>query len=143
MRIVLKTWQLLGYFGLIPFIAFLSSYQLNINIMSVNPQQAFLSYSTIILSFLSGSLWSKSQQSNHALSLVVSNLLCIFAFINLMLPVTTSLLLLPCGYLTLLLTEIMQSKKFNWYSATYRSMRIILTVIVSTLHIIAYYLWSA
>ena len=61
----MKTWQWLGYLGLIPFLVCLwlfetDSTSLATN-LSFNPQQGFVYYSAIILSFLSGAYGEKNQ----------------------------------------------------------------------------------
>lgn len=122
-------WRGLGYLGLLPFIGclwlfeylpqladvnFLQPY---LNTLAVNPQQAFIFYSAIILSFMAGSLWKKdtynantheskinSSSSNKALS-VISNLICLFAFTCLFLSIFYSLILLPLSYLCVLFIE--------------------------------------
>lgn len=159
-------WRGLGYLGLLPFIGclwlfeylpqlaevdFLQPY---LNTFVVKPQQAFIFYSTIILSFMAGSLWKKdtynanthtskinSPSSSKALS-VISNLICLFAFACLFLSIFYSLILLPLGYLCALLIEYyFCNKKDPSFTPQYIKMRIILTAIVISLHAIALILW--
>jgi len=135
-----RTTQLLGYLGLIPFILCLLLSLVNLSFYSVEPHTVFIYYSVAILSFLSGSLWHCGQQSSHTMAIILSNIICLFAFACLLLPVNNSLLVLPFGYFILLLTEQTMAKKLAWYTSSYLSMRTFLTLIVSGLHIAAYYL---
>lgn len=135
------TTKILGYLGLIPFMICLLLSLLNLSFYNIEPHTVFIYYSVAILSFLSGSLWHCGQQSNHTMVIILSNIICLFAFACLLLPVNNSLLVLPFGYFILLLTEQTIAKKLAWYTSSYLSMRIILTLIVSGFHIIAYYLW--
>lgn len=135
------TTKILGYLGLIPFMICLLLSLLNLSFYNIEPHTVFIYYSVAILSFLSGSLWHCGQQSNHTMAIILSNIICLFAFACLLLPVNNSLLALPFGYFILLLTEQTIAKKLAWYTSSYLSMRIILTLIVSGFHVIAYYLW--
>lgn len=138
----MKTWQWLGYLGLTPFIFCLSLYQYYPDINLINPQQVFVFYSAIILSFISGSLWRTDKINAHCKDKVISNIFCLYAFINLLLPIVYSLLLLPLGYLGLLLAEYLLDKgKHNAFNRPYFSMRIVLTLSVVLLHGWAFILW--
>ena len=157
-------WRGLGYLGLLPFIGCLwlfeylpqladvSFLQPYLNAFAVNPQQTFILYSAIILSFMAGSLWkkdtynantheSKINSSSKALA-VISNLICLFAFTCLFLSIFYSLILLPLGYLCALFIEYyFCNKKEPSFTPQYIKMRIILTAIVISLHAIALILW--
>jgi hypothetical protein len=76
----MKTWQWLGYLGLLPFLACLWSATFASNSLLDNPQQAFIFYSAIILSFLSGSLWRKDTSALNVKSQMWSNIFCIYAY---------------------------------------------------------------
>ena len=73
----MKTWQWLGYLGLIPFVACLWLFNAPIdsalNQTLFNPQQAFIFYSAIILSFLAGALWRKDTLSQDTKMQIFSN----------------------------------------------------------------------
>jgi len=138
----LKTWQFLGYLGLIPFLACLWLSQTSLLDESVKPQQAFIFYSVTILSFLSGTLWHSHPSSNNNKPLIISNILCLFAFGCLLLTISKALLLLPLGYLSVLMTEYLLFKRDTRHLKSYLFMRIVLTLIVSALHFIAYYIWA-
>lgn len=138
----MKTWQWLGYLGLIPFILSLSLYQYYPDIHLINPQQAFVFYSAIILSFISGSLWRTDKINAYCKGKVISNIFCLYAYINLLLPLFYSLFLLPLGYLGLLLAEyLLQKRAYNGTNRPYFSMRIVLTLSVVLLHGLAFILW--
>jgi hypothetical protein len=132
-------WLFLGYFGLAPFIACLWLFEFPLSSNMFSPQQGFVLYSGLILSFLAGALWQKSASS--ALQ-VISNTLCVYAFFCLLLSYLYALLLLPLGYLALLIIEYLWCyKKAQLKTDSYFAMRIALTFIVITLHSFALLRW--
>lgn len=142
----MKIWQWLGYLGLIPFAACLWLYQISIdsaaNNLLFNPQQAFIFYSAIILSFLAGTLWRKDTLNLHIATQIISNLLCLYAFVCLFIPIFYALIFLPLGYFSLLLAEYMLcNNKETAYTKSYFSMRLRLTVSVIFLHSMAIMFW--
>jgi hypothetical protein len=138
----MKTWQGLGYLGLIPFVAFLWLFEVSPSFNLLNPQQAFIYYSVIILSFLAGATWKKDTLETHHVSQIISNVFCLYAFMCLFIPFFYALIFLPIGYLGLLSAEF-----FLWIDAdksftkAYSKMRIILTMTVIGLHVVALVLW--
>ena len=60
----MKSWQLLGYLGLLPFIV-----SLYFSVESVSwviaAKQAFVAYSAIIVSFIAVSIWRKDDNNTH------------------------------------------------------------------------------
>ena len=56
-----ESWQVLGYLGLIPFLAALGLTFLPLT-LSNSAMTIFIAYSAIILSFLAGSQWSESRK---------------------------------------------------------------------------------
>lgn len=138
----MKIWQSLGYIGLSPFLICLWLSTSTSSTLLVNPKQAFILYSGVILSFLSGTLWRKDTLVPHTEAQFFSNILCLYAYFCLLLPMQTALYMLPIGYICLLLIEyFFCNKKEYAFSRSYLTMRIILTVVVSTLHAIALTLW--
>lgn len=138
----MKTWKSLGYLGLIPFIACLLMVESFPHNMLFNSQQVFHFYSAIILCFLAGSLWKKDTRNEQSNSLIVSNILCLYAFSCLFLPLDFALVFLPLGYMALLVAEyIFCEKKRAPFITPYFSMRLILTLFVSVLHAIALFWW--
>jgi hypothetical protein len=142
----MRIWQWLGYLGLIPFVACLWLSEISIssaaNNLFFNPQQAFLFYGAIILSFLAGALWRKDTLTPHIATQIISNLLCLYAFVCLFMPIFYALIFLPLGYFSLFFVEyFLCNNKENAYTTSYYSMRLILTVLVIFLHATALMLW--
>ncbi|MDP7592215.1 MAG: DUF3429 domain-containing protein [Litorilituus sp.] len=150
----MKIWQWLGYFGLTPFLACLWLVKFPIQSLPIDPQQAFLFYSAIILSFLSGTLWPKDQVHIKAddqpkkyacassAKQVMSNSFCLYAFFCLFLPCFFQLFMLPLGYMLILLAEYILFKEFqDSFTVAYCKMRAILTISVVFLHFVALNSW--
>lgn len=151
-----STFQTLGYAGLVPFAALaLLLWQPSLlpgsmlsGIEALAQQhgyQAFLGYSAVILSFLGGIFWGHALQAEGetrpTLLLVISNVFALVAWMALMLDSSIAALsLLAAGYLTLLAAEWRLSATFphlpQWSLSSYLPMRIILTVVVVSLHVV-------
>jgi chromate transport protein ChrA len=138
----MKSWQLLGYMGLLPFIA---SLYLSIESVSwsITAKQAFIAYSAIIVSFMAGTLWRKDNNSTQLNQQIISNIFSLLAFISLFTYPKVALIILTCSFLCLYIYE----KELNKFTegdnrtSEYMEMRFWLTLIVSSLHITAYFLW--
>ena len=89
---MMKTWKSLGYLGLIPFIICLIVVESYPNNFLFNSQQVFHFYSAIILCFLAGTLWEKDSHDSQSTRLIVSNVLCLYAFSCLFLPLNFALI---------------------------------------------------
>jgi hypothetical protein len=142
----MKIWQWLGYLGLIPFAACLWLFEISIdsaaNNLYFNPQQAFIFYSAIILSFLAGALWRKDTLTPHILTQIISNFLCLYAFTCLFMPIFYALIFLPLGYFSLFFVEyFLCNNKEDAYTTSYYSMRLRLTVLVIFFHATALISW--
>jgi hypothetical protein len=142
----MKAWQWLGYLGLIPFLLCLWIFDAyakkELSHFSFNPQQAFIFYSVIILSFLAGTLWRKDTLKENYCAQIFSNVFCVYAFLCLLTPLYYALILLPIGYAALFLTEYALCTNREYaYSKLYCSMRLQLTIIVSLLHALAFISW--
>lgn len=128
----MKMFKPLGYLGLTPFIiCFLLS--LLVAQWKQIGIQAFIFYSAIILSFLSGTLWLKSDDNNNAKQQIISNLICLMAFFSLLLAHSVALITLALGYLVIFIFEKHLYSK-NPKLADYLNMRFKLTLCVIFLH---------
>ncbi|GGB53885.1 DUF3429 domain-containing protein [Shewanella inventionis] len=135
----IRTWQWLGFAGLIPFVT-LSLLAFNHSLLS--PEHTllgFISYSAIILSFMAGALWGKAValdlDDGIAKLLIISNVIALGCWIALLTPFELSaLILLVSGYVYLLYIEF----KAKQLSATtsYITLRTILTSVVAVCHIV-------
>ena len=142
----MKTWQWLGYLGLLPFIFCLWLFHMPIEGISNNllfdPKQTFSFYSAIILSFIAGTLWRKDRVKIQSGAQILSNIFCLYAFVCLLFPLFYTLIFLPLGYFSLLLTEyILFNNKGDGYTKPYFTMRLRLTTLVILLHGFALILW--
>lgn len=134
----MKAWQWLGYLGLAPFIICLFFPSLIPSQWGVSPEQGFIFYSAIILSFMSGTLWKKDASAPNTRSQITSIVFCLFSYLCLFFPLYFALIVLPFGYFALLITEyLLCNDKENSFSLQYLKMRILLTLFVSLLHGIA------
>lgn len=119
---------LLGYAGLLPFIGFTAATFFGYDIATA----WFCIYSAIIVAFLAGNQWHPD--NTGTVFLYHSNALAIVAAMALMIqPLSslTSIMLLIVAYLWLLIIEYQQGSTCN-----YRAMRIRLSSIVVSLHLI-------
>jgi hypothetical protein len=138
----MKSWQLLGYFGLLPFIACLYLSIASINSI-INTEQAFIAYSAIIVSFIAGSFWRKDDNNTQVKEQIFSNVISLIAFATLLVDRDIALIVLSFCFLLLFLYE----KKLSIFyeesnrSTQYMTMRLWLTIIVILLHIAGYILW--
>jgi hypothetical protein len=136
----MKSWQLLGYLGLLPFIAFLY-----LSVSAENPiitaQQAFVAYSAIIVSFIAGTLWRKDD--HHINQQITSNTLSLMAFLALLIERDLALIILVFSFIFLFIYEqkLAKGTQQNNLNANYMKMRFWLTLIVVSLHTTAYFLW--
>lgn len=138
----------LGYLGLLPFYMCLllsqivNNEQLEPHSLIVSIQQAFVFYSAIILSFMSGTLWQKETSKKQVKLQLLSNVLCLIAFACLLMPVFYALIILPIAYAGLLLTEhLLRFQQQITLTASYIKMRLILTLLVVLSHVAALLLW--
>ncbi|MFT6141496.1 MAG: hypothetical protein ACJAYB_003563 [Psychromonas sp.] len=142
----MKTWQWLGYLGIIPFVACLWLFEIYTDgaahNLPFNPQQAFIFYSVIILSFLAGTLWRKDTLTPHIATQIISNFLCLYAFFCLFIPIFYASIFLPIGYFSLFFVEyFLCNNQEDAYTTSYYSMRLRLTVLVIFFHATALMLW--
>ena len=138
----MKSWQLLGYLGLLPFI---TSLYLSVESVSwvIAAKQAFVAYSAIIVSFIAGSIWRKDDEHTQKKQQIISNSFSLLAFISLLTYPNIALISLSFSFLFLYVYERDLAKCSTDENRTseYMAMRFWLTLIVISMHITAYILW--
>ena len=138
----MKTSQWLGFLGLWPFIICVFYPGLVSKVLAISSLQGFIFYSAIILSFLSGTLWKKHTFAKYSYSQFAAITFCLLAFLCLLIPFSLSIVILPFAYIGLLITEyLLDSNKDHTDNNLYFKMRVVLTFIVSSLHVIAFIRW--
>jgi hypothetical protein len=132
----------LGYAGLLPFVIALMMHVSHIQLLG-QPETLFVSYSVVIASFLSGTLWRSADENNATqvkLTLYVSNGMALGAW--------TGWLLLPWNRHVALLLLVLVYIGIRWFEQTYLSTQLApeyqqlrqhLTFIVVTCHLL---LWA-
>ncbi|MCG7499672.1 DUF3429 domain-containing protein [Vibrio sp. Of7-15] len=134
----------LGYLGLLPFALCMVAIGIEKELFGLSAVNVFITYSAVILSFLSGALWGNAiDHIQHALSrnaLILSNLLAFIAW-GVMLQSTdsnmVSLLVLLFGFITVWLTEMkIRESEHEEKPAIYRPLRKRLTMIVVSMHLL-------
>ncbi|WGV99414.1 DUF3429 domain-containing protein [Vibrio sp. YMD68] len=144
----------LGYLGLAPFCLGLGLVIIDKELVNIEDHVLFITYSAIILSFLSGALWGRSiEKPNRSLTLILSNVFAILAWVSLLQvenSIGAALLLLMVGYFCVLATEypailsdFRRASSPNKgaslpHLAPYSQMRVILTSVVLTMHLILF-----
>jgi len=129
----MKTYKILGYAGLLPFLCCLVLLQSPQPYLVVEPSQAFTFYSAVILSFIAGTLWRKDNVTNKRAQ-IISNVICLYVFVCLFLPKLAALIFLSFGYLLLFIAEyLLCNTKDDADTQEYLKMRFSLTIIVSLL----------
>lgn len=158
--------RLLGIAGTIPFLvpvvlmvqgALSAKGFESASVFGLYAPYVFITYSAIILSFVSGALWGKAvsgdcRQTANVL-LIFSNLMALSAWSCTLLiylaPIMSifAVALLFAGFLAVLFCEReyektanLDSGKENFRLSTYWKMRVQLTVVVALLHLVALYL---
>lgn len=136
--------NLLGYLGLAPFLAAAWSIVTGHVFFNLEPRLIFISYSAIILAFLSGALWGRgltvANTLRRNLLLILSNGFALLAWFNLMAGdrmFGLSVSGLAIGYLLLQVAESRLASsatlRVEW---PYSKMRLILTTLVVTAHVV-------
>ena len=144
----------LGYAGLLPFLLAMYLLLSGSLLQASDVVAVFLSYSTVILAFLGGTLWGRvsllQESPSTALLLVASNLIALFGWANLLLGLASEKVAvagLAIGFVLVLLVE---SRFVRFLFAginpqsrnSYLNLRITLTSIVVLLHLLMFYLIS-
>ncbi|WP_394205167.1 DUF3429 domain-containing protein [Shewanella waksmanii] len=128
----------LGIAGLIPFVVASLMYLTQISLTGFAPQQLFVTYSAVILAFLTGSLWGREthalQNHIHDWVMAVSNLLCLMAWASLLVGhLSVTLWMLMLGYIATLLVERRQAKLIG-IEPDYLKLRLGLTSVAVVCH---------
>lgn len=135
----------LGYFGLVPFALSLLCMITGVSVKGLSGEEMFISYSVVILSFLSGVIWGNG--IDHSIrkisrnALLLSNLFAVMTWAVLMLSkenTTLALLMLAMGYGLVWFSEraIRVAEKEN-HPHGYKALRARLTSGVVIMHCIA------
>jgi hypothetical protein len=128
--------QLLGYAGLLPFLAALLGTLLLHDYPAALSRQAFVIYSLAILCFLAGTLWGSAihyPQKPKLLRLLISNGIVIFAVLGILTAQQVlATILLMIGYMALLWYERNSSGTAGWYPR----LRARLTWLAVVLHVL-------
>lgn len=132
--------QYLGYLGLVPFIMTFALNDYVEKYLSIPVEKVFIFYSAIILSFIAGTLWRKDTSKVNIKLQLFSNLFSLLAFFTLLLPSHIALLALAKIYLLSLLCEY-HFDHGDPENYDYLQMRMHLTALVITMHIIAFVVW--
>ncbi|MBD5769611.1 DUF3429 domain-containing protein [Marinomonas colpomeniae] len=134
----------LSVLGIIPF-AF-STYLSWTNQMLFDESGSYLftTYSAIILSFLSGTLWgqciNKRISTMSQYLLISSNVIALGAWFSLLLEVSSlSIALLLLGFISLFWVEARSLREENSVHSRYLNMRFGITLIVCVLHLLMLY----
>lgn len=136
--------QLLGYSGLLPFIAITLAVVAGV----AGADELFILYSLSILAFMAGGAWGAIQQAdhdrfneqgansecNHSSGLEWAILAYLIALLGVLLPMLASLVLLVVAFVMVILLEQKQAL-FEGYSQAYRGMRWVLTTVVILCHL--------
>lgn len=138
----------LGYLGLLPFIGSVTLILTNTTVFGVAGYQVFITYSAVILSFLSGILWGSAiDRFSRPLSrkaLIVSNVFALMAWTALLLGGQEHILatlLLGIGFVSVWFAEKAMRKTDEISTPSgYQTMRDRLTVSVVIMHGIVFFL---
>lgn len=129
--------QILGYSGLLPFIAITLAVIAQID----GAFQLFTIYSLSILAFMAGGAWGAIQQQTvdknakaQSDGLQVAILAYLIALLGVLLPHTLTLILFVIAFGMVIFLEQKQ-ELFSGYSPSYRKMRRFLTSVVILCHI--------
>ena len=133
----------LGYLGLLPFIGGLMLLVLNETLLNLSGQQIFISYSAVILSFLSGILWGAAidnfSSAFSRAALILSNIFALTAWAALLLNdyFKVAALLLAIGFFGVWFAERhIRTTQKTASPEGYQTLRNRLTIGVIALHLI-------
>ncbi len=126
----------LGYAGVIPFVLCVLAAFFDVSFLDLKPSIVFCTYSVVIVTFLSGTIWGKSLycDDNKLFYLLSSNIFTLIAWVCLLtVHILVALLVLSLSFVALLFIETRQPNVMGKY---YLIMRISLTSIVVFLHVL-------
>ncbi|QYK00816.1 DUF3429 domain-containing protein [Shewanella psychrotolerans] len=135
-----KTYSMLGYAGLLPFIISTCLILMGQTLFSIDPFTLFITYSAIILSFLAGTLWGRESSKVHYLNddklLIISNVVSVLAWVTIVINhLYASLIILMLGYVV-----VYRLDKQQWRDKTlsdeYIQLRTYLTGVALVCHVI-------
>ncbi|OOE98493.1 DUF3429 domain-containing protein [Salinivibrio sp. IB643] len=138
-----RTMLNLGYLGLLPFAGALVVSWTGLTVFGLAGEQLFITYSAVILSFLSGVLWGSGLDNTpptlSRYALVLSNVFALLAWGALVkgaTPLSLTVSVLTAGYFFVWLTErwIRHRQQKNDQPAGYQTMRDRLTLSVVAFH---------
>jgi len=125
----------LGFLGLLPFL--LSLLYVNQPMLStqIYGEQSFLIYSIAISSFLCGSLWQPNSENKYPA--IVSNTLCVIAFLTLFASAVISAIGMLCVFILIWRAEKQfASAQTIERNQEYLLLRSQLTFVVASLHLV-------
>ena len=134
----------LGYAGLLPFFAAAWATHANISFGEWSASFVFLSYSAIILSFLSGALWGKAKELEESdvsrVLLILSNVFALSAWLAILLGkayLSAGLAISLIGFiLVYLIEQQMQGLLLKDMGSAYLNFRRVLTTAVCLAHLL-------
>lgn len=130
-------YKVLGWLGLVPFVLLAIAAELPVPVNAQTAAFLFICYSSIILSFLSGTYWERVRQLDvNPAGLIVSNvfaLLAGFALMTSLLHLGLSLGILAASYLAFLIIELKSTAPIK--EEAYASMRIRISIAVIACHL--------
>lgn len=128
----LKHQQILGLLGALPFICFAFGLPIPFGLSAV---ESFIKYSAIILAFMAGTLWHRTELGQHVATDIFSNIIAVAAFIFLLLPMLPQLVLAALSLLFLILLVWEWLFFRSVYSIWYWRLRVQLSIVVIFLHL--------
>ena len=125
----------LGFLGLLPFLLSLLYVNQPMFSTQIYGEQSFLIYSIAISSFLCGSLWQPNSENKYPA--IVSNTLCVIAFLTLFASAVISTIVMLCVFILIWRTERQfASAQTLERNQEYLLLRSQLTFVVASLHLV-------
>lgn len=125
----------LGFLGLLPFLLSLLYVNQPMFSTQIYGEQSFLIYSIAISSFLCGSLWQPNSENKYPA--IVSNTLCVIAFLTLFASAVISAIVMLCVFILIWRAERQfASAQTIERNQEYLLLRSQLTFVVASLHLV-------
>jgi len=125
----------LGFLGLLPFLLSLLYVNQPMFSTQIYGEQSFLIYSIAISSFLCGSLWQPNSENKYPS--IVSNTLCVIAFLTLFASAVISAIVMLCVFILIWRAERQfASAQTIERNQEYLLLRSQLTFVVASLHLV-------
>ena len=134
----------LGYLGLLPFIAGLVLAIMDQSLLGMSGEKLFVTYSAIILSFLSGVMWGSVldhfAEKKTKVALILSNAFALLAWGALLIAnLQLAILLLAIGFIAVWFCEKQSRQALQQTQpAAYQTLRFRLTAGVVLMHIVLF-----